>query len=178
VAEVRYEARTGRASFDYRFEQPIELTGYMKLRLWLEAEGSDDADVFVAIQKLDATGALVGFTFYAFYENGPVALGWLRASHRALDARRSTEWQPVHPHDREELLAPGQAVPLDIEIWPSGTSFSAGERLRVVVQGSDIYTEALPDLPFARHERTRNAGHHVLRSGGEFDSYLLVPVVD
>jgi uncharacterized protein len=149
----------------------------MKLRLWLEADGSNDADVFVAIQKLDATGALVGFTFYAFYENGPVALGWLRASHRALDPNRSTPWQPVHPHDREEFLSPGQAAPLEIEIWPSGTSFGAGETLRVVVQGSDIYTDALPNLPFARHERTRNSGHHILRTGGEFDAHLLAPVI-
>jgi uncharacterized protein len=177
VSEVRYDARTGRATFDCRFAQPTELTGYMKLRLWLEAEGSNDADVFVAIQKLDATGALVGFTFYAFYENGPVALGWLRASHRALDPNRSTPWQPVHPHDREEFLSPGQAAPLEIEIWPSGTSFSAGETLRVVVQGSDIYTDALPNLPFARHERTRNSGHHILRTGGEFDAHLLAPVI-
>ncbi len=176
-AELRYDAREGRAVFDYRFAQDTELTGHMKLKVWIEADGSQDADVFVAIQKLNAAGEPVGFTFYAFYENGPVALGWLRASHRALDAGRSTAWQPVHPHDREEFLAPGQTVPLEIEIWPSATLFRAGETLRLVVQGSDIYTEALPNLPFARHQNTRNSGQHVLRTGGKFDSHLLVPVV-
>jgi uncharacterized protein len=177
VAEIRYDAREGRATFDYRFAQDTELTGHMKLRLWLEAHGATDADVFVAVQKVDAGGAPVGFTFYAFYENGPVALGWLRASHRALDNSRSTPWQPVHPHDREEPLPEGSAAALEIEIWPSATLFRAGERLRLVVQGSDVYTDALPNLPFARHQRTRNAGTHVLRTGGEYDSHLLVPVV-
>ena len=177
IAEIRYEAQTGRAVFDHRFSQDTELTGHMKLRLWLEAVGSRDADVFVAIQKLDEHGAPVGFTFYAFYENGPVALGWLRASHRALDPDRSTAWQPVHPHDREEPLPEGEAVALEIELWPSATLFRAGESLRLVVQGADIYTDALPNLPFARHQRTRNAGSHVLRTGGKYDAHLLVPVI-
>jgi predicted acyl esterase len=177
VNEVRYEAQQGRALFDYRFARDTELTGHMKLRLWLEAVGSSDADVFVAIQKLDERGAPVGFTFYAFYENGPVALGWLRASHRALDADRSTASQPVHPHDREEPLPEGEAVVLEIELWPSATLFKAGESLRLVVQGSDVYTDALPNLPFARHQRTRNAGSHVLRTGGRYDAHLLVPVI-
>ena len=177
VTEVHYEAREGQALFDYRFARDTELTGHMKLRLWLEARGSSDADVFVAVQKLDAGGVPVGFTFYAFYDNGPVALGWLRASHRALDAERSTAWQPVHPHDREEPLPEGEAVALEIELWPSATLFRAGESLRLIVQGSDIYTDALPNLPFARHQRTRNAGSHVLRTGGRYDAHLLVPIV-
>jgi predicted acyl esterase len=177
VSQTAYEARHGQANFDYRFTEDTELTGYMKLRLWLSVRDATDADLFVAIQKLDASGAHVGFTFYAFYDNGPVALGWLRASHRALDARRSQSWQPVHPHDREEPLKPGEAVALEIEIWPSATLFRAGETLRVLVQGSDIYTESLPNLPFARHERTRNAGTHVLHTGGAFDAHLLVPVL-
>ena len=176
-AQLRYDAQQGRATFDYRFARDTELTGHMKLRLWLEAEGAADADLFVAIQKLDAAGAPVGFTFYAFYENGPVALGWLRASHRALDPSRSTAWQPVHPHDREEPLPAGQAVPLEIEIWPAATLFREGESLRLIVQGADVYTEALPNLPFARHQRTRNAGTHVLYSGGRYDAHLLVPVL-
>jgi predicted acyl esterase len=175
-ASIGYDARDGRACFDYTFPAPAEITGHAKLRLWIDARGSADADLFVALQKLDRTGALVGMTFYAFYENGPVALGWLRVSHRALDAGRSTEWQPVHSHEAEMPLAPGDIVPVDIEIWPSATKFEKGETLRVVVQGHDIYTDALPRLPFARHEETRNQGSHVLWTGGRYDSHLLIPL--
>jgi predicted acyl esterase len=66
-------------------------------------------------------------------------------------------------------------VALEIEIWASSTQFTAGETLRVVVQGQDVYRDALPNMPFARHERTRNAGVHILHTGGPFDSHLLVP---
>jgi hypothetical protein len=172
-----YAAGQGRAAFDLRFDSDTELTGHMKLRLWVETEEGDDMDLFVAVQKLDAAGRHVGFCFYAFHENGPVALGWLRASHRALDSERSTAWQPVHPHDREEPLTPAVPVPVEIELWPSSTLFRAGETLRLVVQGSDIYTDGAPGLPFARHERLRNRGRHILRTGGRFDSHLLVPFI-
>jgi uncharacterized protein len=176
-ATVAYDATTGRAVFDHRFAEDTELTGHASLRLWVEADGSDDIDLFVALQKLDASGAPVGQTFYAFFEDGPVALGWLRASHRAVDPARSTPLQPVHHHETEERLAPGAIVPVDVEFWPASTRFAAGETLRLVVQGHDVMTEGLPNLPFARHEETRNAGRHILHVGGAHPSHLLLPVI-
>lgn len=177
-AEVSYPARDGQAVFDLRFDEDAEITGHASVRLWVEADGSDDLDLFVALQKIDAAGDLVGFTFYAFYENGPIALGWLRASHRALDPERSRPEMPVHLHTHEELLEPGECVPVEIEIWPFSVRFAAGETLRLVVSGADIYRrEGGVMLPFALHERTRNAGTHRIRTGGRFDSSILLPFV-
>ena len=149
----------------------------MKLHLWVEAVGAQDMDLFVAIEKLDVSGARVPFTFYAMNENGPAALGWLRVSHRALDPSRSRPEQPVHRHTTEQPLAPGQCVAVEIEIWPSATRFRAGESLRLVVQGRDIPEPGEPNAPAALHEQTRNRGLHVLYTGGARDSYLLIPVV-
>ncbi|WP_052508052.1 CocE/NonD family hydrolase [Sphingomonas hengshuiensis] len=174
---LAYDAQTGGAVFDIRFEAETEISGHAMLRLWVEAEGADDADLFVALQKLDAAGAPVGMTFYAFFEDGPVALGWLRASHRETDPERSTLLQPFHPHLREQPLEPGSAVPLDIEFWPGATRFEAGESLRLVIQGRDIYADGAPNLPFARHQDTRNQGTHVLHSGPGRESHLLLPVI-
>jgi predicted acyl esterase len=178
-ARVAYDPcdEGGEAVFEHRFDQQTELTGSMKLKLWVSAEGADDMDLFVALQKLDAAGAPVGFHFYAFYDNGPIALGWLRASHRALDPARSTALQPVHPHTHEQLLREGEAVPVEIELWPSSTLFHPGETLRVVIKGMDIYRDALPNLPFARHEDLRNRGRHVIHTGGRYDSHLMMPVI-
>lgn len=177
-AEARYPARDGNAAFDIRFAEDTEITGHASLKLWVEAEGSDDIDLFVALQKIDATGEPVGFTFYAFYENGPIALGWLRASHRALDPERSRPEMPVLLHTHEERLAPGECVPVEIEIWPFSVRFAAGETLRVIVAGADIYRkEEGAMLPFALHERTRNAGTHIIRTGGAYDSAILLPFI-
>jgi len=179
ASEARYDphAPDGRAVFDYVFAADTELSGHMKLHLWVEAVGANDMDLFVGIQKFDRRGEIVPFVFYALMENGPVALGWLRASHRDLDPVLSKPEQPVHTHTREQPLASGERVPVEIEIWPSSTLFRAGERLRLVVQGQDLMREGLPNAPFARHEETRNHGTHVIHTGATFDSYLLVPVI-
>jgi predicted acyl esterase len=144
----------------------------------MSAQDADDMDVFVGLQKLDATGAVVPFPYYAQFDDGPVALGWLRASHRELDAETSTDWQPRHTHARELKLKPGEIVPLDIEIWPSGTRFAAGETLRLIVQGDDINRYSKEQVPvYFRHEASVNTGRHVIHAGGACESYLLVPVI-
>jgi predicted acyl esterase len=178
-SSLRYDAtsKASEAHFDYRFDAAGEVSGHMKLRLWVEIEAGNDADLFVAIQKLDASGTVVPFCWYALYDTGPVALGWLRASHRALDPERSRPEQPFHRHTREEPLVPGEPVAVDIEIWPSATSFATGETLRVIVKGSDIYDTVVPGLPMLLHEETRNKGHHILRTGGRYDAHLLVPFI-
>lgn len=85
--------------------------------------------------KLDAYGDVTGFPFYAVFEDGPVALGWIRASHRELDETRSKPWQPVLAHRRELPVIPAEPVPLGIEILPSGTLSRPGGTLRLVIQG-------------------------------------------
>lgn len=176
-ARVEWDSENDEVVFDHRFDTDSEFTGHAALRLWLEAPDAQDADIFVALEKLDRAGERVGFTFYAFYENGPVALGWLRASHRALDPERSSDLQPVHPHDREQPLPGDGPVCCDIELWPSSTLFRAGETLRLRIGGRDLYRDALPRLPFARHEDTRNRGRHVLHCGGAHDSRMLLPLI-
>ena len=177
VASYDPNAEDGRACFDIRFDEDTELTGHMKLKLWVETDAGNDMDLFVAIQKLDAHGEVVPFVFYSICDDGPAALGWLRVSHRALDTDKSTPWQPVHLHTREEPLEPGVAVPVEIEIWPSSTLFRAGESLRVQVQGQDVHGD-IPDGPSSmRHQELRNVGRHFIRTGGRHDSHLLAPVI-
>lgn len=175
-ALTAYEATTGSVHFDRTFDEDTEITGYSKLRLWVSAEGSDDMDLFVALQKLDADGNKVNFPFFSTFEDGNVALGWLRVSRRELDEQKSTPHQPKYAHQRDQLLNEGEIVPVDIEIWPSSTMFRAGETLRVVVQGHDVnrYEEGL----FAqRHEYLKNKGRHLIHTGGRYDSYLLLPTI-
>lgn len=169
--------REERAQFDYTFTKATDLIGNMKLRLWVEADGSDDMDLFIAVQKFDRNGKYVPFVGFSVLEDGPVALGWLRASHRELDKKRSTPHQPWLLHQRELKLKRCVPVPVEIEIWPSGTRFAAGEKLRVVVQGSDIYKYA-NWMRLAGHRETRNTGWHVIHTGSKYDSHLLIPVCD
>jgi hypothetical protein len=182
VVQARYKAdditdKTQNVKFEYTFDEKTELTGHMKLKLWVQAAEGDDMDLFVAIEKIDRTGDRVPFQFYCNHEDGPVALGWLRVSHRELDEKASTPYQPVHKHQREMKLDANEIVPVEIEIWPSSTLFERGEKLQVVVQGSDIYSYRMPKSQIIEHASTVNKGEHVIHTGGTYDSHLLVPVI-
>ena len=167
-----------RAIFSHTFETDTELTGYFKLRLWVEADGAEDMDLFASVQKLNAAGQLVNFYYITRFRFGHAAHGWLRVSRRALDEAKSKPYQPVHLHLHDEPLKPGEIVPVEIEIWPSSTLFRAGEQLRVVVMGSDPFPPSdAPGIAITRHPETRNAGRHVIHTGGRFDSHVLLPVV-
>jgi len=148
----------------------------MKLKLWVQADGSDDMDLFVAIEKVDRAGYLVPLAFFGNHDDGPVALGWLRVSHRELDEEKSTPYQPVHKHTREIKLKAGEIVPVEIEFWPTSILFERGEKLRIVVQGSDIYNYP-EEIHTNGHTETVNKGEHVIYTGGKYDSHLLVPVI-
>ena len=177
-AVLEYDAQDTaiHAVFTHTFSSETELTGYSKLKLWVSTEGSDDADLFVAVQKLDATGDVVNFPYFTLQNDGQTTHGWQRVSHRELDENRSTPAQPVHLHTREQRLAPGEVVPVEIELWPSSTLFRMNESLRIVVKGTDI--QAYPaDTFVAGHTSERNKGIHRLHTGGRFDSHLLIPVV-
>jgi predicted acyl esterase len=172
-SSVRYDAKTGSTHFEYKFNDKTELTGYMKLKLWVQAEDSDDMDLFIAIEKYDRAGDFVRFPHTVLmYDYAPAALGWLRVSHRELDERKSVPHQPVLKHQRGLKLKPGEIVPVEIEIWPSSTLFERGEKLRLVVQGRDILTYAA-----FGHTETVNKGEHIIYTGGKYDSHLLVSVI-
>lgn len=164
-----------RVVFDHLFAETTDIVGTMKLKLWVAAESATEADLFVAVQKVDRSGELVGLHFFSSFEDGPVALGWLRASLRATDPERSSLFRPHHSYAARQPLSPGEPVPVEIEIWPSGTRFNEGERLRIIIQGQDIYRDH-PGHPENGH-RTENSGRHIIYTGGEFDSHLTMPVL-
>ncbi|RYE71965.1 MAG: hydrolase CocE/NonD family protein, partial [Oxalobacteraceae bacterium] len=56
-SKVRYEvAPHGAAEFRHVFERDTEITGYMSLRLWVEAEGASDMELAISVEKRDANG--------------------------------------------------------------------------------------------------------------------------
>lgn len=170
---VAYDPRERRgARFLHRFDVETELTGSMALKLWVATSEGDDLDLFVVLRKLDARRREVFFTGYNGYPRDGLAKGWLRVSHRRLDASRSRAGRPWHSHDRREPVAPGQVTDVEIEIIASSTRFDAGSTLVVEVLGRDA-----AHYPGFRHERSINRGRHSIHTGGQFDSHLLAPVV-
>ena len=61
--------------------------------------------------------------------------GWLRASHRRLDSRRSTPTLPVHTDVEGDArpMPANQYRKLRIEIFPFAQVFRPGDRLRITL---------------------------------------------
>jgi predicted acyl esterase len=133
-AKVRYEVGPKESAiFSHIFERDTELTGYMSLRLWVEAEGANDMEISVGVEKRTADGKPFLQTLGEGMTGAVSASGLLRVSQRELDKHRSTPSEPYLTHRREQLLSPGQIVPVDISIWPMAMRYRAGEQLVLTV---------------------------------------------
>lgn len=133
-------ADNAKITYHYRMEQPTEITGYMKLHLWVSAPDNDDMDLAVRVEKLskdgkplpDKTGAIIAAT------------GMMRVSMRQIDKSKSTEAEPYYPFTTEQKLKPSEIVPVEIEIWPMGLLFDKGEILQLTVGAYKPEKAAIP----------------------------------
>lgn len=170
-AKVSYDSASSEVNFDVTFEEDTEITGYMSLRLWVEAAEHDEMDIFVNIQKLDEDGNWL--PSYILGEPHPGAWGKMRVSHRALDEKLTTKFEPVQSHLKEEKLAKGDIVPVDIAIVPYSKIWHKGQKLRVQIAGRYIREGWFEPLSW----ETDNKGDHIIHTGGTYDSYLQIPVI-
>jgi predicted acyl esterase len=168
----------------------LEITGPVAAKLWVSSD-TTDADVFLALRVFDPAGKEVSF-IGSNDPRTPVGLGWLRASHRKLDAKRSLPYRPWHTHDEECPLTPSVPVEIDVEIWPTCIVVPPGYRLALTVRGRDYEydgTDAgIPNAPYPMkgigpftHADPRDRPPQVF--GGRvtlhFDRkpYLLLPII-
>ncbi|MGA2990496.1 MAG: CocE/NonD family hydrolase [Candidatus Korobacteraceae bacterium] len=170
----------------------VEITGPVAAKLLVSSE-TTDADLFLALRLFDADGKEVLF-IGTNDPLSPIGLGWLRASHRKLDPKRSLPYRPYHSHDEPWPLKPGEPVELDIEIWPTSIVVPPGYRLALNVRGKD-FNHGQGDRGFAgamypmtgigpflhNHPEDRPAaifgGRNRLHFEPGKESYLLLPVI-
>ncbi len=170
-AKASYDGNTEEVNFDIKFEEETEITGYMSLRLWVEAAEHDEMDLFITIKKLDEDGKWL--PTYILGEPHPGTWGKLRVSHRALDEKASKHFEPVLSHLKEEKLSKGQIVPVDIAIVPSSKIWHKGQQLRLEIAGRYIREGWFEPLSW----ETDNKGDHIIHTGGQYESYLQIPVI-
>lgn len=166
-----YDGPTEEATFDYYFPEDTEITGYMKLHMWVAAEEFDDVDLFVNIQKLSTTGEFLPVDLFG--EPHPGAWGKMRVSRRKLDEELSTDYNPVQAHTETQKLKPGEIVPVEIEINPTSRFWHKGQAIRVQVAGRYIRENWFEPLMW----ESENKGNTLIYTGGEYDSYLQIPSI-
>lgn len=147
-------------------------------------------DVVVQLRKIDKSGNLLkGMNFPSpapeseAPEGETVKLygpqGFLRASFSASrdGTRSSPDGQQVfYKHDREEKIPPGNIVPLEITLWPTGMVFAEGEGIMLSIAGHFLSAPVVAAMK-AQAPDDENLGQHHVHTGGQYDSCLILPVV-
>jgi len=159
--------------------QDTVLAGYGKAALWVSAS-SEDMDIYVSLRVIDEHDREVDFTgpttmgFPA--RNYPLAKGWLKASHRALDPERSTGYAPKHTHLKadHQPLDGGEIVPVEIELIPTTALLRRGQRIRIDVQPYDGQGHGTHHA----YDPTYHTGAvNTVHTGPQYPGYVQLPLV-
>ena len=145
---------------------PMEVTGPVVLNLHAALDQPDAT--FIA--KLWAVGP--GDARF------PLCRGVLKASHRALDAEKSTAWNPVQTHIDPQPVVPGEVNEYSIGFPSISYVFRPGERMELEISTCDPI-----DIPW--HHRMNVMGplpsmtltYYKLYRDRDHASHLLVPVI-
>jgi uncharacterized protein len=169
-----------------------EITGPSALKLFLSSS-TEDADICAVLRVFSPDLTEIVFQG-AIDPHTPVGQGWLRASHRKIDAALSKPWRPYHSHDELQPLKPGAPVELDVEIWPTSIVVPAGYRIALTIRGKDyehacsggklsnFKNELRGCGPFLHNDpadRPANifAGKTTLHADKDRQPYLLLPII-
>jgi predicted acyl esterase len=173
--------------------EETEITGPVAAKLYVSSE-TTDADLFLVLRAF--TPDMREIVYQGSNDpHTPVGIGWLRASHRKLDADKTLPYRPYHAHDEIQPLEPGTVYELDIEIWPTSIVLPEGYRLGLSVRGRDYvwpgYEESQGRIagrvyygvgPF-KHDLKGNRpteiyGRRVtVHTGPDYPSHVLLPVI-
>lgn len=104
---------------------PLEVTGPVALHLYAAID-QPDGNWIVALNDMAPDGSVL-----------EVNRGFLKASHRALDAQRSLPGRPWHPHTAGDPVEPGRVYEYVIELNAMSNVFRAGHRIVLEIASID-----------------------------------------
>jgi len=114
-------------------DEPWAIAGPIVADLNLQITGNN-TDLFVQVADYDTKSREIAF----------LTRGWLKASHRAIDAGRSDYsdvdpneprfmYRPHRPHTDPKDVSPGEPVYYKVEVWPTAHVFRPGHQPVVIV---------------------------------------------
>jgi putative CocE/NonD family hydrolase len=144
------------------------LTGW-EAYLWVEIHDTDDADLFVGVEKWDGNRYVPFEGSYGFGRDR-ITTGWQRISLRSPS--------PGQPPDftTPRLLRPGDISEVTIDLGPSGTQFSAGQAIRLVIAGRWLWPRNPLSGQFPAAYQSLRDGRCTVHWAPDRPSRLTIPV--
>ena len=131
---------------------PLHLAGPSELRFSAVTEASDMAFVARLIDVAPDGSQQI------------ITQGWLRASFRHVDPKRSRPGAPYLTDDRSTPVVEGENITYRMDIWDTAYTLKPGHRLRLWLSSSD----------FPTHEPLPEAGRNLIFHDAQHPSQLLL----
>jgi putative CocE/NonD family hydrolase len=152
-------------------EKDLDVTGPMVLKLFASSTAIDTqfivklTDQHPQDEAARKSGAQPGFT--------PVSKGWLKASHREKDEKRSTPTRPFYTHTNPQPIEPSKVYQYDIEVLPISYVFKKGHRIRLELANGD---SSATDGVFSHPYHPTLMGTDTIHHDAAHASCLMLPV--
>lgn len=168
------------------FQAPLTITDKVEKLTWstdpfdavTSVHGVGAAHLFVEIDQPDTNLILRLWDEAPSGKRQLVSTGFLKASHRELDAR-TTEGNPHHPHTRSVPVEPGAINEYVVRIYPFANDFCIGHKLVVELMCNepmvDEHNSLLP--PDAYHLPVGQPVTHIIYRDAAHPSRLVLPFV-
>ena len=108
--------------------------------------------------------------------------GWLKASYRAIDPKRTKPWKPWHKLTREaqQMVVPGEIDEYNVEILSTANLFEKGHRISVEITSLDLpsgsgFGNNCEYVPY--HVCSSKTVVHRIYHNEKYPSHLLLPIV-
>jgi len=125
----------------------------------------DDTNWIVKLSDVAPTG-----------KDTPVSKGWLKASHRALDATKSSPSNPYHPHVSAEPVKPGEINEYAIGLGNIVNVFKAGHRIKLEIESLESPRDPEIQIHYHPHLNSSKTTIHKIFRNREHRSHLVLPV--
>jgi predicted acyl esterase len=142
----------------------LELIGPAALNLFASID-QDDTNWIVRLADVAPTG-----------KESPVSQGWLKASHRALDAARSKPGDPYHPHTGAEPVKPGEINEYAIGMGNIIYVFKAGHRIKLQIESLESPRDPEIQIHYHPHLNSSRTTLHKIYRNREYRSHLVLPI--
>jgi putative CocE/NonD family hydrolase len=152
-------------------ESDLEVVGPIKLVLYA-ASSNTDTDFIVKLSEQFAPSAAEQTNAQPRFR--VVSKGWMKASHRELNTRLSTEYAPWYSHARVEPLVPGTPYRFEVPVMPTANLFKKGSRIRLELANGD---SPITDFVFEHVYLPNKIGKDTIFHSAAQPSQILLPVI-
>jgi hypothetical protein len=147
-----------------QFESNVEVTGPIVLYMHA-AINSPDANWMIVMKDIGPDDS-----------EEIVTKGWLKASHREIDEKRSTPYKPYHPHRKSVPVEPGRIYEYAIEIRETSYVFKRGHALQLIIKGEDTPYEDVASVSYYHLPKAEKTEHSIYHDKN-YRSHLMLPIV-